>query len=124
MRRTMDIAGTDLDPSFTDEMLDAFTRIHAPSVQVFSTFENEPKAIGFCARLWRRGQRLVAELEIDDGAYWPAPNEPQPAPLHAESVVTFRDGTTELLAVVVTSMPRGMLGGMFREALEAARETN
>lgn len=125
MRHTMDIAATDVDPNCNDEMLDRFALLDPTKVPVYSTFEDQPVAIGYCTRLWRDGPKLSADLEINDRARWPSASElVPPADLHAESLVSYRGQTVHLIGVIITSMPRGMLANTIQGAYEQRRGTN
>lgn len=115
----MSIASIHHDPSVTVEMIERFARVDPAGISVFSTFEDQPKAIGQCVRLWREGLELWAEMEISNDAYWPGPDAPHPAPLHAECVVGFEGKTPTLLTVVITSMPRGELASLFQQVFSA-----
>jgi hypothetical protein len=124
MRRTMDIAATDVDPNCTDEMLDRFALVDPTKVPVYSTFEDTPSAIGYCTRLWREGPKLWADLEIDESAQWPSSSGVYPADLHAECLVGYRGKTADLLGVIITSMPRGTLAETIQGAFEVLRGTD
>jgi hypothetical protein len=88
-----------------------------PGVEVVSTVEH--RKIGRCVQYWLSGEDLWAEAELDDGAVVHL------AGTHAESVVALKDGKPVLCAVVVTTLPRGMLDAAaqekpFVEAIKAA----
>ncbi len=119
MRRTLSIASLDFEPTLTKETLDSLARADPSQVLVFSTFENEPIVIGQCVGLWLSKRELWADLDISDDAFWPRADDPEPP--HAESVLGFEGKKATLLCVVITSMPRGMVGPMFQSAFEVLK---
>jgi hypothetical protein len=100
------------------EMLAEIER-SAPGVEVLSTVER--RKIGRCTQYWLDGEDLWAEVELEDDALTHL------AGTHAESVVALKDGRPVLCAVVVTTLPRGMLDAAaqekpFVEAVKSAVE--
>jgi hypothetical protein len=119
MRQTMVIASIHHDPSLTVEMIERFTRVDPAKVPVFTTFDDQPKPLGHCVRLWRVGLELWAEMDVLKD--WSDPSL-HAAEFHAECVIGGEQkSTSKLLAVVLTSMPRGMLAAQFQSAFEQFR---
>ena len=123
MRLTLDIAATNRDPRFTSAMLERFAQVEPSSLQVYSLLESPevPSPIGHCVRLWPQNGELWAEIEIEDGARMPAAHED---PMHAELLMTADGDQSRPIAVVLTSMPRGMLDQAVREGSAAQRRAN
>jgi hypothetical protein len=103
----------------TAEML-AELEASSPGVDVVSTIEH--RKIGRCTRYWLSStDDLWAECELQDDAVVDLEGT------HGESVVAIKDGKPVLCAVVVTSLPRGMLDAAaqkksFADAVKAAVE--
>lgn len=99
----------------TGSMLDAIARSTA-RVSVFSAMHG--RELGFCERYWRDGEDLWAEAQLVDDA-------PEDFPgVHAEAVLAMRGVEVLLCAVVLTTLPRGMLhqaalGKPFLDAVRA-----
>ena len=86
-------------------------------VEVFSL--TAQRYVGHAVRFRRQGAEVWADLELDDDA-------PLPNGTHAESVVCMGQGRARLLAIALTTLPRGMVGAAFQgkslpEALQAAK---
>lgn len=91
----------------------------APGVEVVSTIEH--RKIGRCTQYWLAGEDLWAECELEDDAVVDLEGT------HGESVVALKHGKAVLCAVVVTSLPRGMLDAAaqtksFADAVKASVE--
>ena len=124
MRRTILIASTE-DPAATVELLDALAREEPTKVVIYSMLEGEGSGpIGHCVRFWRKEGELWAELEVSDGSYWPGPHDPLPAPLIAECIIGYRTDEPDLIGVVISAMPRGMLRKLLEQTMDRASKAN
>ena len=107
-----------VSPVSPPEVLAVLARMTA-RVDILSTVQG--RKVGVCDSYWLDGEDLWAEAWLDDDADCSAG-------IHAESVIAMKDGAPILCAVVLTSLPRGMLqaapvGASFTEAVRFAVET-
>jgi|SRR5688572_24040036 len=119
MRRSLVVASRHHDARATKEFLARCAAVTEP-IPVYSTLAETAVPIGYCIRLWQEEAELWAELEISEGADWPS-EDPH---FHGECLVTYRDSLPDLLGVIVTSMPRGLLAPVMEGAFQTHRSGN